>query len=351
MTGVSTRFNTSNNTTEAGTPGNGNSEAFNGLDGSALGNSIFLRAGSSLTCMALNIEDRLTLGDGVSFVDDTSFGAGGTSIFVSGDGTVIYNRIADYSGTISINNANFKVNGTINTAPIYVCRNRDFSLQPGTLSGGGTLTGNVYVNSGKISPDAAGTLIFGSLTLNSADIINGTLGSLVHIEIDHSQTSLVSVTGSVALAGMLELAIDASAQPGTYRVLTSSGITGTFDAISFMGETPNYSLSYLPVESPTFVQFDFLGFLQSGSDFQGEQKKNNFGFEYELYNQLTWTASSSSQVTGYYIYRDELKIATLDASTLSYQDHNRPTGESFVYALVGFDSDGNVSSPRTITIS
>ena len=58
-------------------------------------------------------DDLLTLGDQVAFTDDTSFGAGGTSVFVTGNGTVIYNGTTDYQGTITINNANFKVNGLI----------------------------------------------------------------------------------------------------------------------------------------------------------------------------------------------------------------------------------------------
>ena len=163
-------------------------------------------------------------------------------------------------GPSLINNANFKVNGLIDEASIFVCRNIGFSSQRGTLSGSGTLTGDVFVNSGTISPDTGGTLTLGSLTLNSADPVDGTLGSLVHIEIDSSGTSLVSVTGPASLAGILEIDLDPNATPGTYTVLTSSGITGTFDSVTFTGTTPNYSLSYLPLGTPTFVQFDFLGY-------------------------------------------------------------------------------------------
>ena len=351
FSGVPTIFNTSNNTTQAGTHGTGGPGGVDGLDGSALGNNIFLRSGSSLTCMAFDTGDILTLGDQVSFVDDTSFGVGGTSVFIRGNGTIVYNGTTDYQGTISINNANFKVNGIINEASIFVCRNRSFSLQRGTLSGSGTLHGTVFVNSGVISPDAGETLTLGSLTLNPADTIAGTLGSLVHIEIDPSHvSSSVSVTGGATLAGVLEIDIDPVAAIGTYILLTSSGITGTFDSVAFTGESPNYLISYLPIDSPTFVQFDFLGFLQPASNFQGMQKENDFGFEYELYNQLTWTLSTSLQLTGYFMYRDDVKIATLDASADSYQDHNRPVGVSFVYSLVSFDADGNTSSPITITV-
>jgi uncharacterized protein with beta-barrel porin domain len=259
LPGIPTSFNTPNNTTQPGTHGTGGPGGTDGTDGSALGNSIFLRAGSSLTLMAQDANDLLTLGEQVAFTDDAIFGAGGTSVFVTGNGTIVYNGTTDYQGTITINNANFKVNGQINDASISVCRNVGFSSQRGTLSGIGTLTGNVFVNSGIISPDTGETLTLGNLTLNSADPTDGTLGSLVHIGIDSNGTSLVSVSGPASLAGTLEIDLDPNATPGAYTVLTSSGITGTFDSIELIGTIPSsYSLSYLPIGAPTFVQFDFL---------------------------------------------------------------------------------------------
>ncbi len=257
---IPTTFNATNNSTQAGIHGTGGPEAEDGFDGSAMGNSIFLRSGSSLTFLAENSNDLLTLGEQVAFTDDTAFGTGGTAVFIRGNGTVVYNGTTDYAGTIIINNTNFKLNGLINGASVSVCRNISVSDQRGTLSGAGTITGNVFVNSGTISPDNASTLTLGSLTLSPADQINNTLGSLVHIDINASDTSLVSVTGSASLAGTLEIALDQNTQPGTYTILTSSGITGTFDTVTFIGTVPNYTLSYLPAENPTFVQFDFLSY-------------------------------------------------------------------------------------------
>ena len=180
----------------------------------------------------------------------------------------------------------------------------------------------------------------------------------MHIEIDSSRTSLVSVTGSASLAGTLEIELDPNAQPGTYTILTSSGITGTFDAITF---TRNYAELFTLVSTdrnPTFVQFDFLGYpptpptiVQPASHFQGKQKKNNFGFEYELYNQLTWTPSPSPTLSGYYLSDNDNRIATLSASATTYQDHNRPRGVLSVYSLVAFDDNGTTSSPVTVTVS
>ena len=152
-------------------------------------------------------------------------------------GTVVYNGTTDYQGNILVNNANFKVNGLIDEASIFVCRNIGFSQQRGTLSGAGTLTGNVFVNSGTIAPDAGETLTLGGLSLTPADLPNDTLGSLVQIAIDSTGTSLVSVTGPASIAGTLEIALDPDALPGSYVILTSSAITGTFETVEFTGAT------------------------------------------------------------------------------------------------------------------
>ncbi len=274
LSGIPTIFNTSNTTVQAGSHGTGGPGGSDGFDGSALGNSIFLRTGSSLTLMAQDINDLLTLGEQVAFTDDTSFGTGGTAVYVTGNGTIVYNGTTDYQGTITINNANFKVNGLIDQASVSVCRNIGLSSQRGTLSGIGTLTGDIFVNSGTIAPDTGGTLSLGSLSLNSADPMNNTLGSLVQIEITSSGTSLVSVTGPASLAGILEINLDSNAVPGTYTVLTSSGITGAFDSVAFTGTTPIYSLSYLPIGAPTFVQFDFSGYAPFDPPIQGLRGNN-----------------------------------------------------------------------------
>ncbi|MBS0625168.1 MAG: autotransporter domain-containing protein [Verrucomicrobia bacterium] len=274
LPGISTTFNTINTTVQAGMQGTGGPGSTPAFGGTALGNSIFLRTMSSLTLIANDSNDLLTLGDGVSFVDDTDLGGGVTNVYIRGNGTVVYNGSSNYQGTIWINNANFKVNQLIDQASVNVCRNLGFSSQRGTLSGSGTLTGNVFANSGIISPDT--TLTLGLLILSAADPVGGSLGSLVHIGIDSGGTTSVAVTGTAALAGTLEIDISSDALPGLYNVLTSSGITGTFDSVEFTGTTPNYSLSYLPIGSPTFVQFNFLGFPISNSTLstQGLQGNN-----------------------------------------------------------------------------
>jgi hypothetical protein len=252
LPGIPTTFDTANGTTQAGTHGTGGPGGSDGTDGSALGNSIFLRTGSSLTLMAHDAGDLLTLGDHVAFTDDSIFGAGGTTVLVTGNGTVVYNGTTDYQGTVKITNADFQVNGEIDQASVLVDRNIGFSAQKGTLGGTGKVTGDVSVNFGTVAPDAGGTLTVGSLSLAAP----GT----VHIEIDSGGTSSVAVMGAALLAGTLEIHLDPAAnQAGSYNLLSASGITGTFSALTFTGATPaNYSLSYLPAGAPTFVQLTIV---------------------------------------------------------------------------------------------
>jgi len=352
--GFPTIFDTLNCITQAGTHGTaGDGGGTDGSDGSALGNSIFLRAGSSLTLTASLIDDLLTLGEQVAFTDDTSFGAGGTSVFVNGDGTVVYNGTTDYQGNIVVNNANFKVNGLIDTASISVCRNIGFSSQRGMLSGTGTLTGDVFVNSGTIFPDIEGTLTLGSLSLNSADPVDNVLGSLVYIEIDSNITSSISVVGPASLAGTLEIDLAPNAVPGSYTILTSSTITGTFDSVIFTGTVPNYSLSYLPIGNPTFVQFDFLGYVEPPLNLQGKQIRTRIQGRIVYTNILRWTPPISGTPPVYYnIYRSGVLIGSVQANApLVFEDPDRAMNVTYTYEVVSVDAAGNFSIPASVTIS
>lgn len=291
----------------------------------------------------------MTLGDQVTFVDDAIFGAGGTNVFVKGDGTVVYNGTTDYQGGIIINNANFKVNGVINEAPVFVCRNIGFSQQRGTLSGIGTLTGDVLANSGSISPDTGKTLTLGSLTLNPADLINGTLGSLVHIAIDSNSTpSVVSVTGPATLAGTLEIDLDPNAKTGSYKILTSSAITGTFDSVSFTGPTPSYSLSYVLNANPQYVQFN-LGDPPSTTTVVTYPNPTRFNHPFII----KATVTSSSTPTGKVVFKvgnRVLGIAMLIDGIAKIKTCSLPRGTSTIRAIYLGNRDFAPSSGTTTHI-
>ena len=90
--------------------------------------------------------------------------------------------------------------------------------------------------------------------------------------------------------------------------------------------------------------------LSPPEDLTAHQKKNDFGLVYERFNLLRWTASPSSAVAGYFVYRNGIKIAALDASTFKYRDHDRKKGATTLYSVTSFDAAGNESAFANIII-
>lgn len=86
------------------------------------------------------------------------------------------------------------------------------------------------------------------------------------------------------------------------------------------------------------------------NNLSGKQKKNDFGYEFELFNLLEWSPSNTAGVNGYNVYRNGTKIATLNAATLKYQDHNRPKGVSTLYSVTAFIGSSE-SAPINVQIN
>jgi hypothetical protein len=81
----------------------------------------------------------------------------------------------------------------------------------------------------------------------------------------------------------------------------------------------------------------------------GFQKKNDFGCCYELFTLLKWNASSSD-ISGYYVYRNGVRIAVLGSTTFQFSDHNNEKGKRISYSVTAFDASGTESIPVSITI-
>jgi hypothetical protein len=82
-----------------------------------------------------------------------------------------------------------------------------------------------------------------------------------------------------------------------------------------------------------------------------QQKGSDSGLELEYVNSLQWQANpNATGVVGYFVYRDGAKIATLNASTLRYEDHNRKRGVSLLYTVTSFNADGMESNSVSVTI-
>ncbi len=100
---------------------------------------------------------------------------------------------------------------------------------------------------------------------------------------------------------------------------------------------------------PTGIVISSQTALSPPENLTGQQKKNDFGLVFELFNLLKWDTSPSSGVSGYYVYRNGIKIATLDASASEYEDHNRKNGVTTLYSVTAF-MGGNESAPTNVEV-
>jgi len=97
-----------------------------------------------------------------------------------------------------------------------------------------------------------------------------------------------------------------------------------------------------------FVGSDLLA-PQSPENFQGKTRKNRFPTQTDLIHHLSWSASPSTGVTSYKLYRNGELIAEIPADApLEYNDHNRHPHEVDVYTLTAI-RDGSASTPASFT--
>jgi hypothetical protein len=102
--------------------------------------------------------------------------------------------------------------------------------------------------------------------------------------------------------------------------------------------------------TPRLVIFASVGSIDPPSGFTGVRKVNDFIVAEEYFNSLTWTLSVDNEVTNYILKRNGITIATLGATTNSYEDHNRNPSASDTYTLIAVDASGNESDPLTVTV-
>lgn len=138
---------------------------------------------------------------------------------------------------------------------------------------------------------------------------------------------------------------------GSSVITPPSGISDTNGQVLFtVTDTVIETVTYTATDTTNNVVIteqatvSFVEGPQPPASLIGVQEKNDFGVAFELFNLLEWEPSPTVGIEGYYIYRDSIKIATVDPSTFAYADHNRRAGVATLYSITSF-MDGNESSP------
>ena len=92
-------------------------------------------------------------------------------------------------------------------------------------------------------------------------------------------------------------------------------------------------------------------FTKPVSNLTVARQTQNLGIVQMSYNLLTWTASLSTGVITYIIYRNGLMIGSVPATQLQYEDLNRETPENSTYSVYAVGKSGMLSTADTVTFT
>lgn len=92
-----------------------------------------------------------------------------------------------------------------------------------------------------------------------------------------------------------------------------------------------------------------VSIIQPPSDLSVSQSTIDFHTFSETINTLTWSASSTVDITGYLIFRDDFFLTLVPPNQLSFIDYNRVIGEMVTYEISAVDITNTESERVSIT--
>lgn len=157
--------------------------------------------------------------------------------------------------------------------------------------------------------------------------------------------ALITVTDGSTIVGF-----DLSDVNGNYFIsgLAPGNYTVTAAKKNFLiGNSP----ATVTANATTIVNFSLQPTVLPPINISGRAIKNEFLTQTDLIHVISWTASPSSCVTGYQVFRNGKQIAFVSSSSkLEYQDHNR-NKKTDVYAVKTVNAFGMVSDAISVTIN
>lgn len=243
--------------------------------------------------------------------------SGGTlGLTKNGTGTFVLGGNNTYTGSTTVNGGVLLVNGSIGNSAVTV-------NSSATLGGNGTLNGAVTVNSGGTL--APGTNGLGTLTVNANVTLNA--GGIAQFTVG-SSSSLLAVTGNLALNGTLNISAGMGFGAGTYSLAT---YTGTLSGAVTVGTAPAGYSCTVDTATPGQVKL-VVARLPTFSSF-GPLSGNSFPLTFSGPTGETYKVLSSTNVARPLANWTVRTTGTFGASPVTYTDTNATNGLQF-YRIV-----------------
>ena len=294
-----------------------------------------------------------------------------------GDGNVIVIDTATKTvvATITVGPAPIAVAITPNDLSVYVANsgvNNVSVIDAGTRAVVATVTVGGVCNGVAISPDGLFAYVVNNVTPGYLSVIDtGTKAVVATVTVGDNPDGLaVTLNGAfvyVADTGTQSVSV-INTQAKTIVATITVGLAPIAVAITlndlsvYVVNEGDNNVSAIDIGTNTVVATVAVGVspisiamtlgpVQAPQNLKGQQKKNDYGLVFERFNRLTWAANPSGPAAdGYVVYRNGVKIATLPASTLEYEDHNRKKGVTTVYAVTALGVLSSESSAATVTV-
>lgn len=202
----------------------GNNNNFRLFDGATVTGSISADNGTTGNVLTVDTASTQNLHDNVT---------GAIGITKTGTGTLTIQGTYDYSGDTTLSAGTLVVNGTASNSAITV--------GSGTILKGSGTSGDI-TNNGTLAPgNSIGTLtVSGNVTLDNS--------STTEMEINgDGDADKIVISGNMTAGGTLQIIPEKKRNYGdsmTYQLVTTSGITGTFDDIRIRACGGAPSISY-----------------------------------------------------------------------------------------------------------
>jgi YVTN family beta-propeller protein len=184
-----------------------------------------------------------------------------------------------------------------------------------------------------ITPDGTHAFVTNDSNNTVAEINTGTNTVETIISIPTSNPWAIAITPD----GLSAYLTDISSNNAVWMINTiTKAVTGPLA----VGMDPEDIAITPPLPS---APINLTGQQQTGAD---------SGLEKEFVNILRWKANPNAMgIVGYFIIRDGHTIATLNASTFQYVDHNQKKRAYVSYSVISFTADGRQSAPITVVIN